>query len=560
MKTIFLWMACLIIALINIAHAVPVAPNETGYTAEVLSVTADKQNNNDVLKIKLKIISLTAQPDVKPPQEEMEAVLYLKSFKPADIPELKADDIVNVVISRWGDERGQSYHIMGLKLIGNKYRMLIKQLGDKDFEKRQQAQNELVKFGKSIEPILKEYINDPDTEIKSRVNAILEEFKWQGWGPENKGLRCLVASDKTSYTMDEPVNITCKIANLLNKPQNLNANSLHIMGLNTKAFVRFSLNDKNGKEFQFKGEGYEDNKTHVLEIAALETKAIFTTELKKWFDITAAGEYTFKAEFMLDYTNVQVASNPLAIILAEKKAIDEEGINKLIKQLGDNEWEIREKATRELIVVCGQIGESSIAILKSLLEKADDPEVKMRLKLVLSELNGCFGNLLANPSFEDELKGWKIVDNWNNSKIKLVKAEKGEAPDGDYYIEMWHDPAMGDKAWSSSWSSCGQEIRSKLKPDTFYEIKFSYKTGHNFGFRVTISDEAMVMHSTDIIAIGKLLPDGKWHEVTGTVKFTKEQLEYEPFFTFIYDYSTPGTIWFDKLSFKKALVPVEEKK
>jgi len=232
----------------------------------------------------------------------------------------------------------------------------------------------------------------------------------------------------------------------------------------------------------------------------------------------------------------------------------------LIGRLGDDDWQTRETASRELILACELLGETSLALIKSALAKTSDAEVQTRLKQLLTAVNCFFGNIIINSSFEDGLNGWKCVENWNGSKIKLVTAEAGEAPDGHHYIEMWHDPAQGADMWSSSWSACGQEIRGRLKPGVLYEIRFWYKTSHAYPFRMVISDAELTMHSSLGVSVGAPEADGKWHEVVGTIKATPAQLSYEPFLTLYYDYMAPGVIWFDRVSVQKVAAPAEKDK
>ena len=223
----------------------------------------------------------------------------------------------------------------------------------------------------------------------------------------------------------------------------------------------------------------------------------------------------------------------------------------LIGRLGDDDWQTRETASRELILACELLGETSLALIKSALAKTSDAEVQTRLKQLLTAVNCFFGNIIINSSFEDGLNGWKCVENWNGSKIKLVKAEAGEAPDGNHYLEMWHDPAKGDQMWSSSWSACGQKIQGRLKPGELYELSLWYKTSHPYAFRMSISDAELTMHSSLGVSVGAPKADGKWHEAKGTIKVTQDQLNYEPFLTLYYDYMAPGVIWFDKINLEK---------
>jgi len=70
------------------------------------------------------------------------------------------------------------------------------------------------------------------------------------------------------------------------------------------------------------------------------------------------------------------AANLLPIPKPTPELVDK--INKLISELGDDNWQTREKATEELT----NIGEPAITVLKEAL-KHEDPEVRMRAKFIL---------------------------------------------------------------------------------------------------------------------------------------------------------------------------------
>ncbi|MBI5361259.1 MAG: hypothetical protein HZA48_11835 [Planctomycetes bacterium] len=255
-----------------------------------------------------------------------------------------------------------------------------------------------------------------------------------------------------------------------------------------------------------------------------------------------------------EITNETIKTLPLIVapadtaptsVIRSKEVME---INRLIDLLNSDDWHIREDATRDLYVIYEGIGRESLDIVNAEVQRAVLPEVKLRLETIREALKQSFDNMLKNPSFESEFTDWKYVENWNGSKIQLIKAEKGSAPDGNFFIEMWHDPARGVKPGSSSWSACGQYIREIVKPEVTYFVSFWYCTTDPYGFRIATSDEALVMHSGGVISVSEPVADGKWHKVTGMFSRTEEQLFYEPYLTLYYDYSAPGTVWFDAVT------------
>lgn len=242
---------------------------------------------------------------------------------------------------------------------------------------------------------------------------------------------------------------------------------------------------------------------------------------------------------------VMPADQAPAPVIRSKEAME---INRLIGLLNNDDWHIREDATRDLYRIYESIGRESLDIIQAEMERTVLPEVKLRLETICEALKQSFDNMLKNPSFESEFTDWKYVENWNGSKIHLIKAEKGSAPDGNFFIEMWHDPARGVQHGSSSWSACGQYIRETVKPGVTYFVSFWYCTTDPYGFRIATSDDGLVMHSSGVISVSKPVADGKWHKVTGTFSRTEEQLLYEPYLTLYYDYSAPGTVWFDAVT------------
>ena len=107
-----------------------------------------------------------------------------------------------------------------------------------------------------------------------------------------------------------------------------------------------------------------------------------------------------------------VVSNEITVVLREK---DPELVRilKLIEQLGDDSWEVRENATKELI----EIGEPAIDHLAKAIKESSDAEVVWRANIILRKL-GYVSDLVIAQKVEDILEGIK-KDNW------LVKQTRG---------------------------------------------------------------------------------------------------------------------------------------
>lgn len=55
-----------------------------------------------------------------------------------------------------------------------KIEKLIAQLGAESYVDREKAQKELIAMGKSVVPILKKHLNNPDPEIRQRLQEIIK--------------------------------------------------------------------------------------------------------------------------------------------------------------------------------------------------------------------------------------------------------------------------------------------------------------------------------------------------------------------------------------------------
>ena len=117
-----------------------------------------------------------------------------------------------------------------------------------------------------------------------------------------------------------------------------------------------------------------------------------------------------------------------------KKKIDE-----LINQLGNDEWEIREKATQEL----EGIGKPLLPLLKEVDTK--NPEIKMRIKKIKETIESAKHNwvLLLKDGMEPDLApdGKTIVCRTKNQL--MVTDIEGKNPqviaEGEFYLPRWVD-------------------------------------------------------------------------------------------------------------------------
>jgi hypothetical protein len=108
-----------------------------------------------------------------------------------------------------------------------------------------------------------------------------------------------------------------------------------------------------------------------------------------------------------------------------------EDINKLIQQLGDDDWQKREKAQEEL----AKIGKPALEALKKASEDID-PEIAMSAKRIINEWTlQLVKNYLQNELVEQGLKGL-IEDCWNLIEIKHVFLTK-YIPDCKFFIADW---------------------------------------------------------------------------------------------------------------------------
>ncbi|MEG4320330.1 MULTISPECIES: hypothetical protein [unclassified Microcoleus] len=98
-------------------------------------------------------------------------------------------------------------------------------------------------------------------------------------------------------------------------------------------------------------------------------------------------------------------------------------------------------------------------------------------------------NLILNGDFSAGLNEWKTVDFTPGATTSPVT-------EGDNtFIKMHHDIGGGSPGipFAGDWSAIGQEIKSKLSPNTTYSFSYKYKTADVIECLVVgFSDPALV--------------------------------------------------------------------
>ncbi len=99
-----------------------------------------------------------------------------------------------------------------------------------------------------------------------------------------------------------------------------------------------------------------------------------------------------------------------------------EEINKLIVDLGNDEWSIREKATKSLI----EIGKPAVPALEKALDHKD-PEVRLRAKIILDEIGRGEQSGLERQVRELVAQMGNMRDpNWNNAYQTLINMARND--------------------------------------------------------------------------------------------------------------------------------------
>ena len=179
--------------------------------------------------------------------------------------------------------------------------------------------------------------------------------------------------------------------------------------------------------------------------------------------------------------------------------------------------------------------------------------------LSLSANPASAANLIFNGDFEAGLNGWKNVEFTSGAKTSTVT-------EGDNtFIQMHHDRGGGvpGKPFVGDWSAIGQEIKSKLTPNTTYSFSYKYKTDDVIECLVVgFSDPALVFTTVALNReygwCHKPIANNQWIE--DTFQFTATNTFPDastPMFSITYNYlsATGGDIYIDDISIAPVTKP-----
>jgi len=174
--------------------------------------------------------------------------------------------------------------------------------------------------------------------------------------------------------------------------------------------------------------------------------------------------------------------------------------------------------------------------------KIEEPIVVDSLVIKNSQLGD---QLLNNGDFSYADDGWSTVEFTPGALIRF------EMVDGNDCIRLGHQN-------NRDWVAIGQEIRSKLKPGTLYEIRLRYRSdcaNVQVPLNIRFGDPNLLMHSSTIAPILNglfVINDNTWHEVAGYFRAGANMPNAsEPMLDIIFDYGSAGSIWLDDVSLRE---------
>lgn len=190
---------------------------------------------------------------------------------------------------------------------------------------------------------------------------------------------------------------------------------------------------------------------------------------------------------------------------------------------------------------------------------------KMTVKLAsimvlsLSANPASAANLILNGDFSAGLNGWQKVDFTSGATTSTVT-------EGDNtFLQMHHDSGGGVAGvpFVGDWSAIGQEIKSKLTPNTTYSFSYRYKTDDVIECLVVgFSDPGLVSQTValnqDYGWCHKPISNNQW--ITDSFQFTTTNTFPDastPMFSITYNYlsATGGDIYIDDISIQPAADP-----
>lgn len=172
--------------------------------------------------------------------------------------------------------------------------------------------------------------------------------------------------------------------------------------------------------------------------------------------------------------------------------------------------------------------------------------------LSLSASPASAANLILNGDFSAGLNGWKKVEFTQGATISTVT-------EGDNaFLQMHHDMGGGVPGipFVGDWAAIGQEIASKLTPNTSYLFSYKYKTADVINcLGVRFADPSLVMKgvplNSDYGWCHQPVANNQWN--TDSFKFTSTNIfpaASTPMFSITYDYfsASGGDIYIDDIS------------
>lgn len=178
------------------------------------------------------------------------------------------------------------------------------------------------------------------------------------------------------------------------------------------------------------------------------------------------------------------------------------------------------------------------------------------IAIYLSANPASAANLISNGNFEAGLNGWKKVEFTSGAEVSTIT-------EGDNtFIQMHHDRGGGVPGipFAGDWSAIGQEIKSKLTPNTTYSFSYRYKTDDVIEcLGVRFADSALVFTGVALNReygwCHKPIANNQW--ITDSFQFTTTNTfpaASTPMFSITYDYfsATGGDIYIDDVSITPA--------
>jgi hypothetical protein len=135
-------------------------------------------------------------------------------------------------------------------------------------------------------------------------------------------------------------------------------------------------------------------------------------------------------------------------------------IDELIKQLGTEDWQVREKAQKELI----DIGQPALASLKKAL-KSNDPEVCLRAKNIIDAYWNTHFSVLLKEAMKKIREKYPEIEKPPERKL----TEPKEVPIPDEFRDIFAIPCRFYWTFTAGWSPGGYIMLSVAEDGTIFE-------------------------------------------------------------------------------------------